>query len=126
MREPGRFTWRMLATVLGGQALVIFFGALVARGLQTDQSTDLPLGITPFGVMCAVAVLALVAAGLVRRPGGPALGWVVQVLTLASAVWVPMMLAIALLFGALYAYCQREGGKIDARERAQQPHDLPQ
>ena len=29
----GKFTWRMLATVLGGQAVVLFFGAQVARGL---------------------------------------------------------------------------------------------
>ena len=28
----GKFTWRMLATVLGGEALCIGLGALVARG----------------------------------------------------------------------------------------------
>lgn len=26
-RPQGKFMWRMLATVVGGQALVIFFGA---------------------------------------------------------------------------------------------------
>lgn len=118
MQAPGTFTWRMLATVLGGQALVIFFGALVARGLTPERATDLPLGLTPFVVMCAVAVLALVAAGLVRRPWGPVLGWVVQLLTLLSAVWVPMMLAIAVVFGALYGYCLYQGRKIDARMSA--------
>ncbi|GAB3114783.1 hypothetical protein GCM10027055_21430 [Janibacter alkaliphilus] len=118
MRAPGKFTWRMLATVLGGQALVIFFGALVARGLRVEESSDLPLGLTPFVVMCAVAVLALLAAGMVRRPGGPVLGWVVQGLTLLSAIWVPTMLAIAVVFGALYGYCQWQGTKIDARTAA--------
>ena len=36
----GKFTWRMLATVLGGEALCIALGALVARGLAaTDRHT---------------------------------------------------------------------------------------
>lgn len=126
MQAPGTFTWRMLATVLGGQAIVIFFGALVARGFQTDRTTDLPGGLTPFVVMSGIAVLALLAAGLVRRPGGPLLGWLVQALTLLSAIWVPMMLAIAVLFGALYGYCQWQGRKIDARtSRADQPAPTP-
>jgi hypothetical protein len=29
----GKFTWRMLATVLAGQSLCLFFGALVARAV---------------------------------------------------------------------------------------------
>jgi hypothetical protein len=29
----GKFTWRMGAVVLGGQSVIVFFGALVARAL---------------------------------------------------------------------------------------------
>ena len=39
----GKFTWRMLATVLGGEALCIALGALVARGLAaTDRHRRAP------------------------------------------------------------------------------------
>ena len=46
-RPAGKFTWRMLATVVGGQALVIFFGALTSRGLDPDQA-PVVAGLTPF------------------------------------------------------------------------------
>lgn len=118
MQAPGSFTRRMLATVLGAQAFVIFFGALVARALASGPADQLPLGLTPFALITATAVLALLGAGLMRRPIGPPIGWAVQALTLLSALWVPMMLAIAVVFGALYGYCQREGRRIDRRMAA--------
>lgn len=115
MRPAGKFLSRMLAAVLGGQALVIFFGALVARGMARDNPTELPGGLSPFVVMSGIAVIAVLAAGMMRRPGGPALGWVVQALTLASAVWVPTMIAISVVFVALYGFCHYQGRIIDAR-----------
>lgn len=118
--------WRMLAAVLGGQALVIFFGALTARGLDPDQEpviAALPV-LTPFVLMSALAVLAVVAAGLMKRRFGPALGWVVQVLSILSGVWVTMMVLVGILFAVLYGYCQRVGRRVDreqiARARDQQ------
>lgn len=112
--------WRMLATVLGSQSLVIFFGALTGRGLDPDQDpvvAALPW-LTPFVLMCALAVLAVLAAGLVRRPFGPALGWVVQVLSILSGVWVPMMFVVGLVFALLYGYCQRLGRRVDREQAA--------
>lgn len=126
MRAPGKFTWRMLATVLGGQALVIFFGALVARGLRTEDEAALPLGLTPFVLMCLLAVLAVLVAGLMRRPAGPALGWVVQALTVLSGVWVTSMLVIGLVFAALYGYCHVQGRRVDARMSAPAAAEPPQ
>lgn len=112
--------WRMLATVLGGQALVIFFGALTGRGLDPDQDpvlTGLP-ALTPFVLMSALAVLAVLAAGLMRRPFGPALGWVVQVLTILSGLWVSMMFLVGVIFALLYGYCQRVGRRVDREQAA--------
>ena len=109
--------WRMLATVLGSQSLVIFFGALAGRGLNPDQAPVI-LGLTPFVLMCLLAVLAIVAAGLVRRPFGPGLGWGVQVLSVLSGVFVPMMFIVGLVFAALYGYCQRVGRRVDREQAA--------
>ena len=107
----GRFTWRMLAAVLGGQSVVIFFGALVGRGFAGNDSSS-----TPFVALSLLALACLVAAGLVRRPGGVAIGWVVQALTVASGLLVTAMFGVALIFLALWVLCLRVGRRIDAQE----------
>lgn len=113
----------MLATVLGGQAIVIFFGALTQMGL-TDDPRPVVAGLTPFALMSALAVAAIVVAALMKRPFGPALGWGIQVLTILSGVWVSMMVIVGLIFAALYGYCQHVGRRID-REQAARDHAAP-
>lgn len=109
----GRFTWRMLATVLAGQALVIFFGALVARGMAGNDSSA-----TPFVVMCLLSVASVLAAGLVRRPGGVLIGWAVQVATLLCGFLVPMMFLVGAIFTGLWVLCLRVGRQVDGAEAA--------
>lgn len=109
--------WRMLATVLGGQALVIFFGALTSRGLDPEQPAVVG-GLTPFVLLCGLAVLAIVAAGLMRRPFGPALGWIVQLLSILSGFFVTMMFVVGVVFALLYFYCQRIGRRVDREQAA--------
>ncbi len=116
-RPQGKFMWRMLATVVGGQALVIFFGALTSRGLDPDQDAVIA-GLTPFVLLCGLAVLALVSAGVMKRPFGPALGWVVQVLSILSGLFVPMMFVVGAMFALLYGYCQRVGRRVDREQAA--------
>lgn len=113
----GRFTWRMLAAVLGSQSVVIFLGALVARGLAGNEAS------TGFVAMCALAVASLVAAGLVRRPGGVALGWAVEVAMVLCGVLVPMMFLVGGIFLGLWVLCLRAGRRIDAQEAAQAAGD---
>lgn len=110
----------MLATVLGGQSIVIFFGALTNMGL-TDDPRPVVAGLTPFALMSALAVAAIVVAALMKRPFGPALGWVVQVLTILSGVWVPSMVFVGLLFAAIYGYCQHVGRRIDREQARRDP-----
>ncbi len=114
--RTGTFTWRMLATVLAGQSILLFFGALVARGNALARGDD---GVTLLVVGSGIAVLALVAAGLMRGPAGLPLGWLVQVLTWVSAWWVPMMLAVGVIFTGLWVWCLLKGTRID-RSRAQE------
>ncbi len=108
----GKFTWRMLATVLGGQGIVIFFGAQVARGLAIAEGNE-ALGQRWLWIGAGISVLALVAAGLMRRALGVTLGWLVQVLTWASAAIVPMMAVIGVCFTGLWLLCLAKGYDID-------------
>ena len=111
----GPFTRRMLATILAGQSLVVFFGALVARAVA-DAAGDEGLATTYFWVGTGVAALAVVAAGVQRRPWGVTVGWVVLVLTALSAFVVPMMLVAALIFGALWVTSLVQGPRIEAEQ----------
>ena len=110
--QTGKFTWRMLATVLGGESVCVVLGALVARGITAagdDASRSTAYLVVGFGL----AALCIVAAGTMRRPWGVTLGWVVQALVVLSAFIVPAMLVVGLFFLALWVTCLIQGSKID-------------
>ena len=112
---PDKMTRRFAAVVIASQGLAVFFGALVARAIaaadrQSSASTFLILG-------SIIAVLCLLDAGLLRRPWGITLGWVLQLATLLSALIVPMMLIVALLFLALWVTALVQGTNMDALTR---------
>jgi hypothetical protein len=115
----GKFTWRMLATVLASQGVVVFLGALVARGLANAEGDDRGHAWLWTGV--GLAALCFLAAGLMRRPWGVTLGWVIQVLTFASAVVVPAMVGVGIIFLVLWVgslvLCRRVEDELAARER---------
>jgi len=109
---PGKMTRRLGAVALLGQAMTVFFGALVAR--QFAVAVDEPDRATTYLVGgSALALLCVVASGLLRRRGGVLLGWLVQLLTLASALVLPAMAIVALIFGGLWWMCLTQGGRID-------------
>jgi hypothetical protein len=115
----GKFTWRMLATVLTAQGIVVFLGALVARGVASAQGDDrsgtwLWLGL-------GLSLLCFVGAGLVRRPWGVTLGWLLQLATFAAATVVPAMAVVGAIFLVLWVgslvVCHRADEQLARRER---------
>jgi hypothetical protein len=114
----GKLTWRMLAAVLGSQAVVILLGALLARGTAMASGADNAQTLLWVGV--GLAVLSVVAAGLMRGPLGLPLGWLVQVLTWASAVVVPAMIGVGIVFTGLWVLCLVKGQQVDAMVAARE------
>lgn len=107
-RGPGRTTARMASLTLTLEAFLVFFGMLGAYRLS---------GLPPQAVWIgggALILLALVAAGITRRPGGLILGWLVQVLILATGFVLPAMFVMGALFVLLWWWLLRVGQKIDA------------
>lgn len=124
--RQGKFTFRLLAIVLFGQAIILSFFALVARG-NAIAAGNPEEGERLMWVGLGLALVALVASGLMRRPYGITLGWVVQALTWASALLVTAMVGVALVFTALWVLLLVQGMKVDriVAEREQMGADEP-
>ncbi len=108
----GRIQRSMCAGMLGLEAVVLFLTTPVLLTL-TDVSTGVGLAVG-----LGLTLACLVAAGLMRRRVGAALGWAVQAGALALGFLIPAMFALGLVFLALYAGAYVLGGRID-RERAE-------
>lgn len=110
--RQGKFTFRLLAVALVGQAVILSFFALVARAnaIAAGRPED---GRTLLWVGMGLALLSLVAGGLMRTPVGVSLGWLVQLLTWVSGVVVPIMIGVGLVFTALWVLLLVQGRKVD-------------
>lgn len=108
---PGILTRRLCATTLLAQAMVIFFGALVAW--QLGRASGDPRATTYLWGGIALAVVCALASGALRGRHGVWLGWLVQALTAASALVLPAMLVVALIFAGLWWMCLHQGRRMD-------------
>jgi hypothetical protein len=102
----------MCSAILVLQAIVLFLTGVVSIG-----TTDLSAG-TALGTGVGLAVVCVLAAGLLGRPGGYALGWVVQVVSIALGFLVTTMFFLGVVFAALWAGAYFLGAKVD-REKAE-------
>lgn len=98
---------RLCAVVLSFEGLVVFFGALAASRLSNDVSSGVALGVGG-----GLALACILATGLLRSPLGIQVGWGVQVLVLATGVVLPAMIAMGLLFGALWIFALHIGAMV--------------
>lgn len=102
----------LASIVLATEFVVVLLAALVVWGLH-----DLPPAVA-LGGGAALLVLIVIAAGLARSAVGIALGWLVQLVLLATGAVQVAVGVVGLLFGAFWLYCMIVGGRIDRREAA--------
>lgn len=110
---PGRMTRRLAAATLVGLALSVFLGALVANRIAVADGDPDGRATAYLVGGIVLAVLCLLASGLLRRPHGVTAGWIVLGLTLLSAIVLPAMAFVALLFAVLWVLSLTQGGRID-------------
>jgi Protein of unknown function (DUF4233) len=91
-----RATRGALAAVLGLEALVVL---LVPRAIAF---TETGLGGTRAGLLIALAVIMVAAAGLMRRPWGIGLGSLLQLPFILTGVWLTAMFVIAAIFATIW------------------------
>ncbi|MEU6115370.1 DUF4233 domain-containing protein [Streptomyces sp. NPDC047117] len=97
----------LCASTLIGEFFVIGFAALVAM-----QTSDLSAA-TVWTVSGIAMLVSLLLCGMISRPGGVALGWVLQIALIASGVVVPTMYFLGAVFAALWWASVHFGRKID-------------
>jgi hypothetical protein len=85
-----------LAAVLGLEALVVL---LVPRAIAF---TATGLGGTRAGLLIALAVIMVAAAGLMRRPWGIGLGSVLQLPFILTGIWLTAMFVVAAIFATIW------------------------
>ena len=107
-RAPRSLRRSFAAMVLVGEVLVVGFAALVAKDLSdvSGRTVAVAAGVT--------AVLAVLAAGLLRSRLGYLLGWLVQAVLVVSGVWVPMMFFVGIVFAVVWGFVLVAGGRADA------------
>jgi hypothetical protein len=102
----------MCAGMLGLQAVVLFLTGVVSIG-----TTDIGAG-TSLALGLGLAVLCVVAAGMLGRPGGYALGWLVQLVSIALGLVITAMFFLGVVFAILWGTSYFLGIRID-RERGE-------
>ena len=66
----------------------------------------------------ALIVVLVLAARLVRYPWGVWLGWVLQVVLLATGILLPIMYVVAAAFIGIWVYCFVKGRQLDSAKAA--------
>jgi len=99
------------STVLILEALVVLLAVPIAINVANVNATyALVIGI-------ALAGLLVLTVGVITKPIAVPIGWVLQVLVIASGIIVPTMFFIGGLFALLWFYAVRNGQRVDrARE----------
>lgn len=107
------------STVLLLEAFVILFATLVVFGLRADS---IPAGVI-LGVGLTLSAVLILACALLTKPYGVAVGWVLQILIIATGFAEPMMFLVGVLFALTWLYGVRTGARLDRenaeRDRAQ-------
>jgi len=107
---------KLAPVVLGFESIVVFLAGLTVFGLKA-----LPEGVPPWWGIVGGAVVGLaciVVAGMITKPWAITAGWVIQALIALSAILVPEILLVVVIFGGMWAYATIMGAKLDARRPA--------
>ena len=117
-RPPRTLVQKLAPVVLGFEAIVVFLVGLTIFGLRS-----LPEGIPQWWGIVGGAVLALAClaiSGMITKSWAISAGWGVQMVVALSAILVPAILLVVLIFGGMWAYATIKGARVDA-QRPPQP-----
>lgn len=100
----------MCSAVLTFEALLVLFA--IAPAIVVSHTPGAVAGIGG----AVVALLCILAAGMLRRRSGYVLGFAVQVLLVLSGFATPLMWVLGTLFALLFVVAYVLGGRLDAEK----------
>ncbi|MFI8595904.1 DUF4233 domain-containing protein [Kocuria koreensis] len=116
IKKPGSVKVMFASTVLLLEAFVVFFGTLAYFGLEHLHSgTGTKVSVMIGGLVLAAAFVYNCA--VLRKPWGYAMGWILQLLLVATGFLLPAMFVIGLCFMAAWWYSMVTGTRIDREKK---------
>jgi len=112
-RPPRTLVQKLAPIVLGFEAIVVLLAGLTIFGLRA-----LPPVVPQWWAIIGAAIVAVAMiglAGMITRPWAIPAGWVLQVIVALSAIFVPAILLVVVVFGGMWAYATIMGARMDAR-----------
>ena len=107
-----------------GSAVLVLEWIVVGLALIVANNVSGVPGQVVLTVLAIMTVLMLAAMMTLPERAGVALGWTVQVLMLAMALWVPLMAVLGVLFLGLWYLAVRLGRQVDDAKNARASIDL--
>lgn len=96
-------------SVLAFEAIVVIL--LIPVAITVGTVSGPPWVFITVGIALVIALI--LTAGFVTRPWGVAVGWILQVLILATTVLVPAMLVVGGIFTLLWALAIRWSRRVE-------------
>jgi hypothetical protein len=106
-RRARSLTESLLSIVLALEAVLVFFIALTVYGLHALPPLEAFVG------GAALAILLALATRVVRYPWGVWVGWVLQLVLLATGILLPALYIAAAIFVAMWIFCFVRARQID-------------
>lgn len=97
--------------VLAFESFVVFFGTLVADGLNVAD------GPTVWSFGLAFSTILILTPGYLGKPGSYWFGWALQILLLVVSFLVPWMPLISIIFVGFWGWAMIAGYTIDLAKK---------
>lgn len=108
-RSPRR---GMCAAILSLEAITLGLTTPVMIAIaEIDATTAVAVGL-------GLAVVCLLAAGVLRKPWGYGLGWLIQVAAVGLGLVIPLMFVLGGIFALLWGTADLLGRRIEAERAA--------
>lgn len=101
------------STVLVLEAFLVLFATLAVFGTQRDALS--PAIILTGGLVLFAALIGTCA--ILSKPAGPVIGWILQLVIIATGFLEPMMFLIGAVFAATWWYGLKTGMRLDRENR---------
>ncbi len=107
MNKPKSTRRALSAIVLSFESVVVFLATLTAFGLRVAPVEWV------WGIGLTVSILMILTPAILGKPGGYAVGWVLQAALLVSGFWLWGMFVIGTILVGMWIWAQIAGGTVD-------------